>query len=116
MDDTVCGCRYDTLHILQCQFPLYDSPPKSFICSPKALYCPFHVVLGNLPYLTFRIREAVVDGLDHKYPAKYVGHSAVSDNRVLADSADAYYLQPGAVTVEQTYDLHVQRFLHLMAG
>ena len=67
MDDTMCGDGYDTLHILQCQFSLVYSLTESPV-------------------------EMMVDGLDHKHTAEDVGHSAVPDYRVVADSGDAFNL------------------------
>ena len=92
MDDTMCGDGYDTLHILQCQFSIVYSLTESPVGCPKALDGLFHVVLGNLPHLTFRVGEMMVDGLDHKHTAEDVGHSAVPDYRVVADSGDAFNL------------------------
>jgi hypothetical protein len=112
----VCGSGYDTLHILQCQFSLDYSLTESSVGCPKALDSLFQVVLGYLPHLPSRIGEMMVDGLDHKHTAEDVGHSAVPDYRVVADSGDALNLQPCAVTVEKMDNLHVKRFLHQMVG
>ena len=116
MDDTVCGGGYDTLHVFKCQFSLTYPFTEIPIYCPKGLDGLLHVVLGNLPHLSPRVRKVVMDGLDHKHTAEDAGHPAVPDNRVVADSADAFNLQPGTVTVEKTDYLHVKRFLHQMVG
>ncbi len=82
---------YDTLHILQCQFSLDYSLTESSVGCPKALDSLFQVVLGYLPHLPSRVGEMMVDGLDHKHTAEDVGHSAVPDYRVVADSGDVSY-------------------------
>ncbi len=107
MDNTVCCDGNDAFHILKCQ-PIPDySKPECLVRCPKPPYRLFHVVFGNLPHLASHIRGAVVDGLHHKHTAEDVAHSAISDNRVASDSADAYNFQPGAVTVKKMDNIHV---------
>ena len=116
MDDTMCGGGYDTLHVFQCQFSLAYPFTEIPVRCPQSLDGLLHVVLGNLPHLPPRVREVVVDGLDHKHTAEDAGHPAVPDNRVVADSADTFNLQPCSVTVEKMDYLHVKRFLHRVVG
>ena len=87
-----------------------------FVFTPHLFTLAVTISFVLLPHLPSRVGEMMVDGLDHKHTAEDVGHSAVPDYRVVADSGDALNLQPCAVTVEKMDNLHVKRFLHQMVG
>lgn len=72
----------------------------------------FQIIFSNLPHLPFNIREMVVESLDREHTTRNTGHPAVFDDRVCADSVYVDDLQPCAVTVENMYDFHIQRFPH----